>query len=197
MRRVVSLGAALTLLAVIALLAGCGGSGASSAAATATSTTAPTPTPVLNATYTSADGVYKLNYPSSWKVEPLTVPSTYVTSGTVEMGSSDANDIVLVEPFTVNVKATYPAILKAGLTGSKFTNSKVDAAVTTQTYPSGTWTVASGTTEVIGTPMTVHLYGIVHNNKTFIIFTLALPASATADQATYFDPMLTSLVFLK
>jgi hypothetical protein len=197
MRRGVSLGAAPTLLAFITLLAGCGGSGARSAAATATSTTAPTPTPVLNATYTSADGAYKLNYPSAWKVEPLSVPSTYVTSGTVEMGSSDANDIVLVEPFTLTVNAPYPTILKAGLTGSKFTNTTVDAAVTTHTYPSGTWTVASGTTEVIGTPMTAHLYGIVHDNKTFTIYTLALPASATTDQATYFDPLLTSLVFLK
>ncbi len=167
MRRVVSLGAVLTLLAFITLFAGCGGSSASSAAAIATSTTAPTPTPVLNATYTSADGVYKLNYPSSWTVEPMTVPST---SGTVEMGSSDAYDIVLVEPLTVKADATYPTILKAGLTGSKFTNTKVDDAVTTQTYPSGTWTVASGTTELVGTPMTVHLYGIVHNNKTFIRF---------------------------
>ena len=194
MQRVVSLGAALTLLAFITLFVGCGGSGASSAAAIATSTTVPTPTPVLNATYTSADGVYKLNYPSSWTVEPMTVPST---SGTVEMGSADAYDIVLVEPLTVKADATYPTILKAGLSGSKFTNTKVDDAVTTKTYPSGTWTVASGTTELVGTPMTVHLYGIVHNNKTFIIFTFAQPASAKADQATYFDPMLTSLVFLK
>ena len=81
--------------------------------------------------------------------------------------------------------------------GSSFTNSKVDTAVTTQTYPSGTWTVASGTAEANGTPVTAHLYGTLHNNKTFIIISFVQTASAAADQSTYVDPILTSLTFLK
>ena len=68
MHRVTSLFSALALCALVVLFAGCGVPGAASAA-TATSTIAPTPTPILNAAYTSTDGVYMLNYPGSWTVE--------------------------------------------------------------------------------------------------------------------------------
>jgi hypothetical protein len=148
---------------------------------------------VLTATYTSTDGVYKIGYPGAWTVAPLTIA---LTSGTAQIENAASNDLVLVEPFTVKSAATYPTILGSAISGSSFTNSKVDSAVTAQTYPSGSWTVASGTTEAAGTAFTVRLYGILHNNRTFIIITFAPTSSATADQTTYFDPMLSSLVFL-
>jgi hypothetical protein len=194
MRRFLSTAGLLASLALIAMLAGCGSSGANSVTPTATATTAPTATPLLSATYTSTDGVYKISYPGAWKVEPLTIPST---SGTAQIESDNGTDLALIEPFTIKSSASYPSILKSAISVSPFTNSIVDSAVTTQTYPSGSWTVASGTTEANGTALTVRLYGTLHNDHTFIIITFAPTPSAATDQTTYLDPMLTSLVFLK
>ncbi len=194
MRRGIPLISLLTSLAFIALLAGCSAPGAASTAPTATATTAPTATPVLNASYSSTDGVYKVSYPGAWKAEPLTIAST---SGTAQIQSDSGNDLVLIEPFTFKTSTSYPSLLKSAIKVSPFTNSTVESATTTQTYPSGSWTVASGTTEVSGTALTVHLYGMLHNDHTFIIIVFAPTSSAATDQATYFDPMLTSLTFLK
>lgn len=196
MRRAIPLAGLLASLAFIALLAGCSapGSGSTAATATATATTAPTATPVLNASYTSADGVYKVSYPGAWKADPLTIAST---SGTAQIQSDDGNELVLIEPFTFKSAASYPSILKSAIKSSPFTNSVVESATTTQTYPSGSWTVASGTTAANGTPLTVRLYGTLHNDQTFIIIVFAPTSSAATAQSTYFDPMLTSLTFLK
>jgi hypothetical protein len=194
MRRAISLASLLASLAFIALLAGCGAPGAGSTAPPATATTAPTATPVLNASYTSTDGVYKVSYPGAWKVEPLSIVST---SGTAQIQSDAGNDLVLIEGFTFKSSASYPSILKSAITVSPFTNSTVESATTTQTLPSGSWTVASGTTEVNGTPLTAHLYGTLHDDQTFIIIVFAPTSSAATDQTTYFDPMLASLTFLK
>jgi hypothetical protein len=149
---------------------------------------------LLNASYTSTDEVYKISYPGAWKVEPLTIPST---SGTAQIESDVGTDLVLIEPFTIKSAATYPSILKSAISVSPFTSSTVVSAVTTQTYPSGAWSVASGTTVAIGTALTVHLYGTLHNDHTFIIITFAPTSSASTDQTTYLDAMLTSLTFLK
>jgi hypothetical protein len=194
MRRAISLASLLTSLAFLALLAGCAAPGTGSTTPTATATTAPTATPVLNASYTSEDGVYKVSYPSAWKVSPLNIPST---SGTVQIQSDSGNELFLIEPFTFKSSASDISILKSAIANSPFTNSKVDSATTTQTYPSGSWTVASGSTEVSGTALTAHLYGMDHNDQTFIIITFAPTSSTATDQTTYFDPMLTSFTFLK
>ncbi|HEX5439928.1 MAG TPA: hypothetical protein VFW76_03525 [Ktedonobacterales bacterium] len=191
-RRAIPLASLLTALAFIALLAGCGAPGAGSASATAT--TAPTATPMLNASYTSTDGVYKVSYPGAWKAGSLTIAST---SGTAQIQSNDGNELVLIEPFTFKSTAGYPSILRSAIKSSPFTNSAVDSATTTQTYPSGSWTVASGTTAANGTPLSVRLYGMLHNDQTFIVMVFAPTSSAATAQATYFDPILTSLTFLK
>jgi len=194
MHRAMSIVGLLASLTIIALLAGCGGPGASTAAPTETATVAPTATPLLSATYTSTDGVYKISYPGAWKVEPLSIPST---SGTAQIESDTGTDLVLIEPFTIKSATSYPNILKSAISVSPFTKSSVESAVTTQTYPSGSWTVASGTTEASGTALTAHLYGALHNERTFIIITFAPTSSASTDQTTYLDPMLTSLTFLR
>lgn len=119
------------------------------------------------------------------------------TSGTAQIQSDGGNELVLIEPLTFKSSASYPSILKSAIKDSPFTNSAVESATTTQTYPSGSWTVASGTTTANGTPLTVRLYGTLHNDQTFIIIVFAPTSSAATDQATYFDPILTSLTFLK
>jgi hypothetical protein len=148
----------------------------------------------LSATYTNTDGVYSIGYPSAWTVSPLTIANT---SGTVQIESPDRTDLVIIEPFTLKSSAPYPYLLEGGISNSLFTNSKVNSAVTTQTYPSGSWTVAHTTTDISGTPYTVRLYGTLHDDHTFVIFVLAPTSAAATDQATYFDLMLNSLTFLK
>jgi hypothetical protein len=192
MRRVTFIASLLSSLAIVAVLAGCG-AGATAATSTATATTAATPTPLLNAIYSSTDGGYKISYPGAWKVEPLTIPST---SGTAQIESDNGTDLVLIEPFTIKSAMSYPSILTSAISVPPFTNSKVESAVTTQTVPSGNWTVASGTTEANGTALTVHLYGTLHNDHTFIIITFAPTSSAATDQATFLDPMFLSFTFL-
>jgi hypothetical protein len=147
----------------------------------------------LNATYTSTDGVYSIGYPSTWTTSPLTIANT---SGAAVIGSDDQTDVVIIEPFTLKSSAPYPRVLEGGINTSPFTNSKVDSAVTTQTYPSGIWTVANGTTEHNGTPYTARLYGTLHGDHTFVILVFAPTSSAATDQTTYFDPMLSSLTFI-
>jgi hypothetical protein len=104
--------------------------------------------------------------------------------------------LVIIAPFTLKSSAPYPRVLEGGINTSLFTNSKVDSAVTTQTYPSGIWTVAHGTTEYNGTPYTARLYGTLHCDHNFVIIVFAPTSSAATDQTTYFDPMLRSLTFL-
>jgi hypothetical protein len=184
----------LATFAADALFAGCSLGAATTAVPTPTTTTQPTATPLLNTTYTSSNGVYTLSYSSKWTAKPVSVP---LTSGTVEMSDSTSNDLFLVEPFVIKSAATYPSILKAAMGSAPFTSSKVDTAVTTKTLPTGSWTVASGTTVISNVPFTAHLYGMLHDGHTFIVMTFAPTATQSNDQTIYFDPMLNSLTFLK
>jgi hypothetical protein len=191
-----TLASLLSLLSLLALAA-CGGGTSAGLSATATPP-APTPTatPLVNTLYTSADGAYSVKYPATWTTKAQDIPST---SGAVAIASPDNNDAVLVEPFTFRSTNSAQHILKAAIAEAPFSGSKVDDATTSQTYPSGTWTVATGSTTVSGatTALSVRLYKAEHGGHTVIIITFAPAASAAADQTKYFDPMLASFTFLK
>ncbi|HEX9068822.1 MAG TPA: hypothetical protein VF807_08635 [Ktedonobacterales bacterium] len=184
----------LATFAATALFAGCSLGAATTAAPTPTATTEPTATPLLNTTYTSTNGVYTLIYSSKWTVKPISAP---LTSGTAQLTDSTSTDLFIVEPFVVKSTATYPSLLKAWISKAPFTSSTVDTTVTTKTLPNGSWTVASGKTVISSVPFTAHLYGMLHDGHTFIVMTFAPTATQGNDQTTYFDPMLSSLTFLK
>ncbi|HEX8731489.1 MAG TPA: hypothetical protein VF725_05455 [Ktedonobacterales bacterium] len=78
-----------------------------------------------------------------------------------------------------------------------FHNPQVDATTTTESYPSGVWTVASATGIVSGVPYTWRVYETVHSGHTVLIYTLVPSSLAASDQTAYFAPMFTSLTFLK
>jgi hypothetical protein len=176
----------------LAVLSACGStrapSGLTSRAPTATAT------PVLSATYTSADGVYRIGYPGSWEAQPVANSSV---QGAVTIASQDKQTIMLITPYPGTASASYPTILATGLKNAKWTNVHVDTTTKTLTLPSGTWTVATGTFELSGGQGAAILYGTVHNDTTFILLGLGHASSASSDQTTYFTPMLTSFRFLK
>ncbi len=154
----------------------------------------PTATPIPNATYTSTDGAYSLKYPGNWTTKEQPAPST---AAAALVSSPDGNDIFIIEPFTIHSAATPTHILQSAMSDSQFTGSKVDSATTTQSYPSGTWTVATGSTTANGIALSARLYLTEHAGHTVIIMTFAPTASASADQTKYFDPMLQSFTFVK
>jgi hypothetical protein len=193
-RPLISLICLLTMLSGVGVLSGCDLGKATTSRPAATATPVATATPAVT-TYTSADGQYSLQYPTGWTVSVTAEPKT---SGIVQFGSSGGGEQFLVEPLTVQLVPNYPAILKNGLSKpADSQNATVDTTTTTASYPSGVWTVASGTVVLAGAPYTARLYGFVHRGHTVIILTLAPSSSATVDQTTYFAPMLSSFTFLK
>src|SRR5262249_20746479 len=150
-------------------------------------TPTPSATPVVNTLYTSTDGAYSIKYPASWKTETLPIPST---TGAVSISDITANDLFLIEPTTIHSTASAQTILSSAITNDSFRDSTVDAATTTQTYPSGTWTVATASTTGLSTTgsataLSVRLYMTEHGGHTALIFTFAPTANAAADQTMY------------
>jgi hypothetical protein len=193
-RHLASLICLFTLLSGVSLLSGCGSAKASASRPATTATPAATATPATT-TYTSSDGQFTLQYPSRWTVKVI---AEQKTSGLVVFSNGADGEQFLIEPLTVQLVPNYPAILKDGLSKpADSQNATVDMTTSTASYPSGAWTVASGTATLASIPMTAHLYGIVHSGHTVIILTFAPSSSATTDQSTYFAPMLTSFTFLK
>ncbi len=199
-RPLISLICLLTMLSSVGLLSGCGTGKATASAPKSTATPVATATPATKA-YVSADGQFSLKYPTGWTFTVKAVPNT---SGAVQFGNNGTVDQFAVAPITVQVPsasnpALYPALLNDELSKNPtyFQNNKVDATTTTVSYPSGVWIVASATTLMTGDPYVVRLYGIVHSGHLVLISTYAPSASASTDQTTYFDPMLTSFTFLK
>jgi hypothetical protein len=181
----------LTVLSGASLLSGCG------LGATTGSSPAATVTPAT-ATYTSVDGLYRLQYPTSWSY--TNIVSNANSSDAVLLGNNaNDNDQFVVQQLTTQIVTDYSNFLQGYLSDSG-SNPYVTVETTTSTvsYPSGVWTVARATTvSAEGDPQVVRLYGIVHNGQTFLIVTYALSSSDTADSAKYFVPMLTSFTFLK
>lgn len=180
---------ALTFASLLALSA-CAGIPSTSTSAQPT----PTATPIATKSYTSTDGVYSIKYPSTWTPEDQNVPST---AAAVAISNPNDNDVLIVEPFTFHSDSTAQHILESAIKNSPFTDSKVDSATTQQTYPSGTWTVATGSTKANGVEVSAHLYMMDHAGHTIVLITFAPTASASDHQTKYFDPMLQSFTFLK
>ena len=67
---------------------------------------------------------------------------------------------------------------------------------TTVQLPSGSWTVVSGSATIAGISSVITTYGIVHEESTFLIYTVTSSATAPAEQATHLQPMLQSFGFL-
>jgi hypothetical protein len=178
-----------TAVFAVVLLSACG-----NPSSQATLTPTATPTPLLSATYTSADGVYSISYPGSWTAQPVTNSSGL---GEVTIASEDQQEVLLITPIAGTSSAPYPTLLAAGLKNAQWTNVQVDTTTKTLTLASGTWTVATGTFELSGGHGAATLYGIVHNDTTFILISLGHLNSARSDQTTYFQPMVNSLQFLK
>lgn len=193
-RHLINLLCLLTLLSGVGVLSGCGPSKATVSVPAATTTPVATATPTTIA-YTSADGQYSLKYPTVWLTKVFALQNT---SGAVQFYSTDEVDNFAVEPFTIQAARSYLSVLKAVMSNTKdYQSSQVDTTTTTVSYPSGVWTVASATGVSSGVSYTVRLYGITHSGHAVLIFTFAPTSSATTDQTTYFDPMLTSFTFLK
>lgn len=188
-------GTLLLALAVASLLALAACAGASSSGAAITPAPFPSATPLATTTYTSADGAYSVAYPAAWTPQVQAIPST---SGAVAISSPDNNYACLIEPFTFRSTASAQSILASAIGDSPFSGSKVDDATTTQTYPSATWTVASGSTMLseTTTALSVRLYRTEHGGHTVVIITFA-PTASAAHQTTYFDPLLASFTFLR
>lgn len=182
------------VLGIILALAAC--SGSSTVASSATPTLSATP--VVNAVYTSSDGAYSVKYPATWKTEALNVPST---SGAASITDDKNVDLFLIEPFTLHSNSSAQTILLAAISNDSFKDSKVDNSTTTQTYPSGTWTVATASTMGLSTSgnstaLSGRLYMTEHGGHTVIIITFAPVDKAASDQSMYFDAMLMSFTFL-
>jgi len=181
------------VLASLLALAACGSS--SAVASSPTSTPMPSATPLVNTVYTSTDGAYSIKIPATWKTEALDAPST---SGAVSIINEASKDVFIIEPFTFRTTASTQSILGSSISDpSSFSGSKVDDTTTTKTYPSGSWIVATASTTVNETAMSVRIYRTEHGDRTVGLVIMMPTANATADQTTYFDPMLTSFTFLK
>jgi hypothetical protein len=175
----------------LACLSACGSTQAPSGLTPRTPTA--TATPVLSATYTSPDEVWSIGYPRSWTAELVNSAST---SG-VAIASADKQTIMTIFKALGTSSTPYPTVLARALKGATWTNIQVDTATKTLTVPSGTWTIATGTFDLSGGHGAATLYGIVHDNYTYLVLALGHASSASSDQETFFTPMLTSFRFLK
>jgi hypothetical protein len=186
------------LMCGIAVLSACGQTNAKATAThTAAITATPTPEFNLEGIYTSPDNVYRIRYPDNslikWKAEPFTGNNL---TNAVELSHPNGNAVLLVAPYTVKAAVGYPGILTTVLGGLRVTNIQVSSRTTTALLASGDWTVVSATGVLSGKPFSATLYGIEHNNKTFVIYTLDLADFASSDDGTFFQPMLGAFRFL-
>jgi len=189
---------ALTVGALVSALfiAGCGNSSTAAPAATATPTNTPTPspTPVLNSTFNSTDGVYTFQFPGDWS-------STPVNNGTVINGvvltSPDSQNFFYVSPTNTGIPASqYSAVLQGVIQALGGTNAKIKAAGNV-TFGKNTWAVDEGTATLKGTAYDGTQFALSHHGKSFFVIVAAPHSTADTIGTTFFQPMLTSLTFLK
>ena len=178
------------------LLSACGNA-ASSTAATATTAVMPTSSTgaALSHDFTSTDGVINLKYPDAWTMQALNVADS---PNAAMFSSANSNDIFVLEPLNVQVTAdNYSALGTAFLQGIKATDVQMGTTSQSAAIGASTWTIAQGTATFNGTPSTLTELGTDHNGTTLLIFTLGPTATDNNDGNTYFQPMVTSLMFMK
>lgn len=191
----------LAVLSAAVLFAGCSIGGGAAAKPTATATATSTPAPAVPTppsgftTFTSSDGVYGLNYPSDWqKVDLSTSP---VVNGVIFL-SSDTKSYFMVLPLNQSLSADqYGAFATSFAGGFGGTGTKVSATTTTTTFAGKTWTEVDGTSTVKSTPSDVKVYGAPLGSNTIFIVTITPTAADSTVTSTDFQPMQSSLTFLK
>ncbi len=194
-KKIISMTLTVVAAAGALLVAACGSTSVAPAA-TPTPTTAPspTPTPVLDSTFTSSDGVYTFQYPGSWSSTPLnTAP---VVNGDLLI-SPDTQDYFITVPLNLGIPASqYPSFLQGFLPAFGGKNIKITPKGNV-TIGANTWTEDDVTFTKNGTPYDGAQFGLSHHGKTFLVLVLAPASTADSVGTTYFQPMLTSLKFLK
>ena len=192
----------LGILAVISaavLFAGCslGTSAKATPTATATNTPAPVaPSPVSGfSTFTSSDGVYGLNYPSSWQQKSLN--TSPVVNGTIFYSTAD-NSYFMVLPLSQSVSSDqYGAFATSFAGGFGGTGSQISSSTTTTTFGGKTWTEVDGTSNVKGTASDLKVYGTMLGSNTLFIVLIWPTATGSQVNTTDLQPMLSSFTLLK
>lgn len=200
-KHVLSLSLAVCALASALIVAGCGNSTPAAPAATATPTTPPTATmpalptanPALGPFFTSPDGGYAFQYPTGWTTQ------AYNTSPVVNgefVISPDAKNYFLTLPLNLDASSQYASFFDQFLVGFGGTKIKVTAKGTAP-VGANTWTVYEATFTKGGVAYDGVEFGLTHNGNSFLVIALAPHATSNAVGNKYFEPMLTSLTFLK
>ncbi len=192
----------LASIAVCALMsaffiAGCGSTSvAAPPTPTATATTPPTPspTPVLDSTFTSPDGAYTFQFPGSWSSTPIN--TSPVVNG-VLLVSADSQNLFVTAPLTEGLPSSqYVAFFQSFLKGAGGTNIKTKSDGTV-TLGQNTWTVEEATLTFKGSAYDAAQFALAHHGKSFFVIVMAPHATSDSVGTTYFQPMITSLTFLK
>lgn len=159
-----------------------------------TATSQPTiSTAGLDATFTSPDGVYTFQYPSGWTTQAYnTAP---VVNGEFVI-SPGAQDYALTLPLNTDASSQYPAFFSSFLTGFGGTNVNV-TSTGNETLGSNTWERYHATFTKNGTPWEGDEYALTHNGTSFVAIVLSPHSSWSADSSTYFQPIISTITFLK
>jgi hypothetical protein len=186
---------AVVVMCCALLLAACGSSSVA-AKPTATPTFTPSPTPLLDTTFTSTDGVYSFSFPGSWSKTPLT--TSPIVNG-VKIASPDGKDFLLVLPINQGfTEADFKEFLTSFLKGAGVPDAKL-ASDTAQSGPLGanTWSGYEATGTYNATPYTGTELYLTHAGNAFIVIAMDPTADDQTMGDTYFKPMVESLKFLK
>jgi hypothetical protein len=183
-------------LACSMLFAACGSSASSTDAATSdTATSTPAAQAVSTTDYTNSDGTYSLKYPAAWTAKALSVSDA---PGASMFLSQDGKDVVLTEPLSSQVAASdYASLANTFLTGANATQIQIDPTTNSMSLASGTWTGLQGTAMFAGTDSVITELVQDHNDKSFMVVTIAPKETDSSDGNTYFQPLVASITFLK
>ena len=167
--------------------------------AAATATPEPTPTAIISLTntFTDADHIFSIGYPSGWLLNTVNVPGgasrLAVISNPTIVASFSASSFAGTDQSAQQV--IDQALTLAGGTSGISNRS----AATTTIIGGESWAQESGdvTLTINGTPTVMHAaaYAVIHGNHTIYMFTLA-PAATYAQVAPNFEAMLHSFAFL-
>ena len=192
---------AVALVLCVLLLGGCGGSsGAAAPKPTATATPlAPTPAAGF-ALYKRPDGVYAVEYPTSWTSTPSN--KSPVVNG-VSFISPDKKAFFFLLPLSESVATDdYAVFLDEFAASLKATNVSPSSAIAAPspsftTIGARTWNELDGTMTIAGTAYSMNQYGVDHDGKTVLVVAIAPAASMSQTFGGNFKPMLVSLTFFK
>lgn len=186
-------------LACTMLLAACGSSASSTAATGSTTSDTATSTPAVAAAnmtdYTNSDSTYSLKYPTAWTAKAL---ANSDAPGASMFLSQDGKDVVLTEPLAAQVATSdYAKLASSFLTGANATQVQIDPTTNSLPLASGKWTGLQGTAIFAGTDSVITELVQDHNDKSFMVITIAPKETANTDGDTYFQPLVASVTFLK